>query len=343
MSLFKKKVVAFGGDSNDLVWLYDASNDKNLVLVASSPNEVVYVKNGAVAALYTNQKIEHKFTKDSSDKYYFVNVKKPCQTAWGTNRRLEYKDAETGRIVSIGANGIISFQIFDSVLFLEKVLGNHSTFTTQNLTEEMLPKIFIEFYDHLLSVIQDGNLSYSQLDGKLKEIGSQLVPKIDSGLKKYGVCVEDFIIMQFIKPEELKERANELAAENDKFSNALLNADRKIAGMEKEKESEAHGMEMELSRAEHQASITMVEAKTKADIEKMDYETKGVSYKELREMDREDIRTLADAAAKIEAAVQIPQDTVVVIKTENRGKCPYCDSEITEKDIFCPTCKKRVV
>ena len=343
MSLFKKKIISFGGNNDDMVWLYDASDEKNVVLVASAPNEVVHVKNGAVAALYANQKIEHKFTKDSIDKYYFVNVKKPCQTAWGTTRRLEYKDAETGRIVSIGANGVISLQIFDSVLFLEKVLGNNTAFTSKNLTEEMLPKIFIEFYDHLLSVIQDGNLSYSQLDGKLKEIGSQLAPKIDSGIKKYGVCVEDFIIMQFIKPEELKERANELAAESDKFSNALLNADRKIAAMEKEKEIHAQGMKMDLSRAEHQASITKVEAKTKADIEKMDYETKGVSYKELREMDREDIRTMADAAAKIEEAVKIPQDTVVVIKKESRGKCPHCDGEISEKDIFCPTCKRKVV
>jgi membrane protease subunit (stomatin/prohibitin family) len=118
MALFKKKMVSFGGDNDDLVWLYDASEDKNLVLVASSPNEVVHIKNGAVASLYSNQKIEHKYTKNSIDKYYFVNVKKSCQTAWGTSRRLEYKDADSGKIVSIGANGVISFQILDSVVFL---------------------------------------------------------------------------------------------------------------------------------------------------------------------------------------------------------------------------------
>jgi hypothetical protein len=343
MFLLKKKIVSFGGDNNDLVWFYDAGNDKNLVLVASSPNEVVHVKDGAIAAKYTNQKITHKFSKDGSDKYFFVNVKKPCQTAWGTSRRLEYKDPGSGRIVSIGANGVISFQIVDSVIFLEKVLGNRNNYTVKNLTEEMLPKIFMEFYDHLLSVIQEGNLTYSQLDSKLKEIGSQLVPKIDSGLKKYGVSVEEFIIMQLVKPQELRERANELAAEEEEFNDALLNADRRVAIMKKQEDLEAQGMKMELDRAGHKAALAKIEAESKSEIEKIDYETKGTSYKELREMDREDIRTLADAEAKVGEALKASQDTIVIIKKENRGKCPHCDSEISEKDIFCPTCKNKVI
>jgi len=332
MSLFKKKVVSFGGGSNDLVWLYDASNDKNLMLIASAPNEIVYVKNGAITGSFSNQKIDHKYSLNSSDKYFFVNVKKPCQTNWGTNRRLEYKDSDSGRIVSIGANGIISFQIFDCILFLEKILGNRNNFTSQNLTEEILPKVFLEFYDHLLTVIQDGNLSYSQLDSKLKDISTQLVPKIDSSIKKYGVCIEEFIIMQFIKPEELKERANELIIEEEKHNKNLLNADRNLDVLKKREEQEAQGLKMDIHRAEH-----------KAILEKIDYETKGVTYKELREMDREDIRVKAEAEAKVEEAKKPHQDTVVVIKSENRGKCQHCDNEVTEKDIFCSTCKKRLI
>ncbi|MDR0443878.1 MAG: SPFH domain-containing protein [Treponema sp.] len=343
MLFFKKKMITFGGDSDDLVWLYDASNDRNLILVASVPNEVVHVKDGAIAASYTSQKIAHKYSMNSSDKYYFVNVKKPCQTNWGTSRRLEYKDADSGRIVSIGANGVISFQILNSVLFLEKVLGNRGKYTSQNLTEEMLPKVFIEFYDHLLSVIQDGNLTYSQLDSKLKEISSQLVPKIDSGLKKYGVCIEEFIIMQFVKPEELKDRANELAAEAEKHNNAMRDADRKIDVMKKQEEVEAQGMKMDINKAEHQVTLAKMEAGLKSDIEKMEYDAKGVSYKELREMDREDIMTKAEAEATVERAKKIPEDTVVIIKRENKGKCAHCDGEITERDIFCPTCKKKVI
>ena len=137
MSLFKEKIVAFGGNNDDLVWLYTAgSGDKNMSVLAETPNEVVHVKNGGVTAKYSGQKIKYKYIRNDVDKYFFVNVKKPCQTNWGTNRRLEYKDDESGRIVSIGANGTIGFLIFDSVLFLEQVLGNRGSYTVQNLTEE---------------------------------------------------------------------------------------------------------------------------------------------------------------------------------------------------------------
>jgi len=340
----KKKIVSFGGSGDDLVWVYTAGDDdKNMNVLAEMPNEIVYVKNGAVTAKYSNQKIDHQYSKNDIDKYYFVNVKKPCQTVWGTSQKLEYKDSASGRIVSIGANGIISFHISDSIVFIEKVLGSRSVYSSQNLIEEMLPKIFDEFNEHLLSVIQKENLDYSQLDSKLKDISAQLVPKVDSGLAKYGVHIEEFIIKQFVKPEELKDRTNQAAKETEEFENSMLKEDRKIAMMKKQEEIEKQRMEMEHSRAEHEIGLEKMSARLQSDIEKMDYETKGVNYKELREMDREDIRTLADAAAKVEEAVKLPNDTVVVIKTENKGKCPYCDSEIAASDIFCPTCKKKII
>jgi len=341
---FKKKIVSFGGSNDDLVWVYMAGeDDKNMNVLAEMPNEIVHVKNGAVAAKYTNQRIDHQYSKNDIDKYYFVNVKKPCQTAWGTSQRLEYKDFGSGRIVSIGANGIISFHISDSIVFIEKVLGNRSAYSSQNLIEEMLPKIFDEFNEHLLSVIQNEKLDYSLLDLKLKEISAQLLPKIDSSLEKYGVHVEEFIIKQLVKPEELKDRTNQAARETEEFENSMLKEDRKIAMMKKQEEIEKQRMQMEHDRAEHEIGLEKMSAQLQSDIEKMDYETKGTSYKELREMDREDIRTLADAAAKVEGAVQLPNDTVVVIKTENRGRCPYCDGDIAASDVFCPTCKKKII
>ena len=160
-SLFtvKKKVVAFGGSNDDLVWVYVAGdNDKNMQLLAETPNEVVHIKNGAVVGKYFNQKVDHEYTKNDIHKYFFINVKKPCQTVWGTRERLEYKDSGTGRIVSIGANGIISFHIADSLVFIEKILGSRSSYSSKDLIEEMLPKLFDEFNDHLLSVIQGENL-----------------------------------------------------------------------------------------------------------------------------------------------------------------------------------------
>jgi len=342
--LFKEKIVAFGGNSDDLVWVYTTgSGELNMSILAEMPNEVVHVKNGAVVSKYSNQKIKYKYARNDIDKYFFVNVKKPCQTVWGTNQKLEYKDISSGRIVSIGANGVITFHISDSIVFMEKILGNRTSYTAQNLIEEMLPRIFNEFNDHLLSVIQNEKLAYDQLDGKLKEVGIQLLPKIDSILIQYGVHADEFIIKQFVKPEQLKDRANQLVEETEEFEDRMLSEERKIIMMKKQEEIEKQRMHMEQGKAEHEIGIAKMTAQLHSDIEKMGYEAKGTSYKELREMDREDIKAMTDGAAKIEASVQIPQDTVVVVKTENKGKCPYCDSEIAASDVFCPTCKKKII
>jgi len=344
LSIFTEKIVTFGGNNDDLVWVYTTgATDRNMSVLAEAPNEVVHVSNGAIAAKYSNQKIKYKYSKNDINKYFFVNVKKPCQTVWGTSQKLEYKDSGSGKIVSIGANGVISFVISDSIVFLEKILGNRSSYSSKNLIEEMLPRIFNEFNDHLLSVIQGEKLEYSQLDGKLKEIGEQLLLKIEPILAQYGVHVEEFIIKQFVKPEELKDRTNLLAEEVEEFEDRMLLEDRRIVLMKKQEELEKQRMQMEQSRTEHEIGIAKMSAQLESDIEKMGYEAKEASYKELREMDREDIRTFTKGVAKIEESVQIPQDTVVVVKADNRGKCPYCDGEVAAADVFCPTCKKKLI
>jgi len=347
MSLFGRDIVTFGGDHNDLVWMYNASADKKLTIVAEAPFEVVYFKNGTVEGTYKNQKVDHDRSifgrQDSVDKYYFINTRKPCQTNWGTSQKLEYKDAGSGKIISIGANGVISFYISDSIKFMEKVLGSRDRYTANDLTSEMLPKIFDDFNENLLSVFQSESVTYDRMDGMLKEIGARMLPKINESLGKYGVHVEEFIIKQFVKPGELKERANILAEKAEEFDDAMLNGDRRVALLKKQEEIEKQLMQMDQDRSDHKVDLQKRVAQLAADIEKMGYEAKGMTYKELREMDQADVTVAGDAAAKVVEAGRDPDGTVVVIKGENTGKCPYCDGEITASQIFCPTCKKKVI
>jgi hypothetical protein len=57
-SLFtiKKKVVAFGGGNDDLIWVYTAGDDdKNMSVLAEMPNEIVHIK---MAGLWPNTPIK---------------------------------------------------------------------------------------------------------------------------------------------------------------------------------------------------------------------------------------------------------------------------------------------
>jgi hypothetical protein len=361
MSIFKKDIITFGGSNDDLVWMYNASNTRDIAFVAEAPYEVVYKKNGEIIGVYRNQKIDHKKPviggKDSIDKYYFINVQMPSQTNWGTAQKLEYKDATSGRIISIGANGIIAFHISDSKKFMEKVLGSLDRYTADDFTRQMLPKVFDDFNEILLSVLEGGNIAYSRMDGMLKEIASGMLPKINAALDKYGVHVEEFIIKQLIKPDELKDRANMLVGKKEDFNDTILEKERELALLKMQEEIEKQKMQMELNKgdmhkinAQKAADIERIgletkrmEAQLSADAEKAGYEAKGISYKEIRELDREDIAVAGEAAAKVAEASRDPEGTVVVIKQDNSGKCPFCESEITAGHIFCPTCKKKII
>ena len=347
MSLFSKKIITFGGGRSDLVWMYDASADSKVILVAQAPYEIVYIKNGAVDGVFHNQKIEHSRPlfkgKDSIDKYYFVNVQMPCQTQWGTAKKLEYQDAQSGQIIAIGANGIISFCIADSRKFIERVLGARAQYAVEDLANEMLAKVFDDFNEQFLSVLQKENITYSRMDSMLKEIGAIMLPAINASLEKYGVRVAEFIIRQLVKPEELKERANKIAEKADEFDQTLLETQRRLALLKAQEEIENQKMQMNKARSEHTADLARIDAQAEMDIEKMGYEAKGVTYKELRELDREDVTVAGDALAKVAEAVKNPEETVVVVKTDNTGVCPYCDGTVTAGQIFCPTCKKKIV
>ena len=341
MGLFTKlSIVSFNGDVKDLVWLYDASRDKKLVLIAESAYEVVHVRNGGIAGTYANQKINHAAAKKGIDKYYFVNVKMPCQTEWGTSQKLEYTDAASGKIVSIGAHGVVSFHVSDSRKFMEKVVGSRVKYTAEDLVEEMRPKIMDEFNEHLLAVITENGIHYSQMDGLLKEIGRRLLPKLNDSLAKYGVHIEEFIIKQFLKPQEIKELVNTRAEKNISFTETQLDADQKLAVLQKQEGIELQQLRMSRNKADYGIEMGWKEAKLGADIEKLAYDAKGASYKELREMDREDVKTVGEAEAKVRSATKMPEINVINKKAE--GECPHCGGKIKADYIFCPTCRRKV-
>jgi membrane protease subunit (stomatin/prohibitin family) len=348
MGLFgKSAAVTFQGDSTkDLVWVYDPASEKHkkAFIFAEPPNDVVHLKNGAVAGVYSGQKIEYTAKKQNGDlnKYYFVNVKMPCQTPWGTPRKLDYKDASTGKVVSIGANGLVSFHIKDGKTFIEKVLGNRYRYGKENLIGEMLPKIIDEFSAHLMIVLDTEKISYAQMDLKLKEIGQALVLFLNAELEKYGIHVEEFIIKEFLKPDELREKANERAEKAGAFDETILDADRKILLLKKQEEYERQQMQMNRSRAEHNIELNRMGARLAADVEKMDYDVKGASYKEMRNLDREDLRAVSEAAATVLNAEKMPEVTVINKTADNKPVCPYCGGKLNEEHDFCPSCGKKV-
>ncbi len=341
--LLKKKSITFGGDDDTIAWVFQASDQKDANIVAEPPFEVVKVENGTIAHKFQSEKVEHKKMKEGVCKYIFVNVKRPCQSAWGTPRKLEYQDAASGRIVSIGANGFLTLCINDSVKFIERVLGVRNALTADELTEEMLPKIMDSFNEHLLAIITENGIGYAAMDGLLKEIGQRLLVKLNPAMESYGIVIGDFIIGSLVKPEGVKELTNLRAKRNEDFVDEQLRKDRDLALLGKEEQIEAQEQKILRNRADHVADVRLVEGKTDAELERMQYEdAKGASYKEIRELDLADKIATLDGIANIQDKIKSPEVNIINILSESGGVCPYCGGEITANQIFCPTCRKKL-
>jgi len=293
---------------------------KRISLVAEPPYEIVFVKNGAIEDVYKTQRITHTRAKTDIYKYIFVNMTLPAKTGWGTRELLTYKDFKTGQVVEVGAGGTISMHIADSKVFIEKVLGTRLRYNIEDLKREMIDKIMDEFNDHLLSVIDSERISYDMFDSAMRSVAKLLLPKLNSSIEKYGIHVEEFIITEFMKPTELRRRIDKSSAQTEELDDT----------------------EHRIRLAEREAVLKKTRAKGDIDVEQMDRESKGATYKELREEDRKDIRAIADSEAKIREATKMPELTVSITKGGQTGICQHCDAVITEGQIFCPVCRRKI-
>ncbi|MDR3263752.1 MAG: SPFH domain-containing protein [Clostridiales bacterium] len=342
MCFTRQKNLTFGGNTEHIAWVYDASGDRRLSVFAESPHEVLCVKDGAFCETYRNQKaVLSNKRKDGLLKLYFVNVKLPMSDTWGTQERYEYKDAKTGRIIGIGCRGSYAFHICDSKSFIEKIFGIQKLMTKTELSSIMKSKLMDEMSDHFVSALVNENISYEELDLSRKTIAKSFLPILNTSFEKYGIHVEEFIIEGFDKPEILRDRSNKNVDKAEDFEDITTDNERKsellkqYAGLEKQQ------MELSETRATHSGNLKRIQAAADKDVEKTGYEAKEMTYKELREQDREDIGNIAAAEAKVREATKIPEVTVIANAAQD-GKCPHCGGAVTANQIFCPTCRRKL-
>ncbi|MCL2062183.1 MAG: SPFH domain-containing protein [Firmicutes bacterium] len=318
--------------------------EKKFSVVAEPPWQVVHLKNGAVCDTWTGKKKDIVDKDKNLNRVIFVNIKKPCQTSWGTPDKMEYPDTDTKRIVSIGANGIIAFRISNSEKFIETVLGTRTSYLVEDLREEMIAKLLSEFKDHFIDSILTNGLRYEDLDMMTKPIADEMLPKLNASFAKYGVHVEEFIINEIVKPAELKERTTKKLDRRDAHQDELQESDYELEVLAKRAQVQKQRQEMDMSGAIHQLDKARLAGKTAAEIERMGYDdAKGASYKEIREMDREDIKVAGKAAARVAESLKVKEPTIIVKNdAANTGLCPNCNAVVTASQIFCPTCKKKV-
>jgi len=135
---------------------------------------------------------------------YFVNLKVFTNIKWGTKDPILYRDTDLA-MVRLRAFGILSYRVEEPQLFINKLVGTQSSFSTakvNNFLKSIAPARLADFLGENLKSIFDLAQYYD-------EIGAGTKARIRDDFAKYGLTLEDFLINSISPPEEVQKKIDE--------------------------------------------------------------------------------------------------------------------------------------
>ncbi len=140
---------------------------------------------------------------------YFVNKKVFTNAKWGTAEPILFKDKEL-QIIRIRANGIQSYRVKDSQLFVNKIVGTQKIYERSKIDDffkDIIVSRLTDFLGERYTSIFELPRSYDELS-----IGAKSL--ISEDFEKYGLELVDFYIKSITPPEEVQKMIDEKAGMN---------------------------------------------------------------------------------------------------------------------------------
>lgn len=149
---------------------------------------------------------------------WFVNKLAIMDTKWGTPTPIQLEDPKYGVIVPVRAFGQYGLKVEDPKTFLETLVGNMSSFSTDKVNQYFKGKMMSFFANLISDKMTKDNISVLNINSHLLEMSEYVESQLSPQFLKYGLGLENFHIMSINVPEDdpsfkkLKE-AKELAAQ----------------------------------------------------------------------------------------------------------------------------------
>lgn len=244
MGLFDKKnnqqapleVIRHTFEDNEIAFRYPGENfNSGSVLFVQPSQEAVLIKEGDQDGPYVNgrytlntnelpgiSKFVNKAYKGGAFNcyLYFINKAKPVTVYWGTPNHIMVRDGETQREVRMMANGNMAFTISNSLQFIERMNGQLTSFTV----DEIGDFLFEKFIERIVSMISGAFDELEQVGMPVKRIQAQAATISDKIKQRateekifdtYGLALKEFSIyeikMNAEDEQELRKEQNELA------------------------------------------------------------------------------------------------------------------------------------
>lgn len=133
---------------------------------------------------------------------WFVNHIAKLDMPWGTPQPIQIEDPKYKVIVPVRANGQYGLKIKEPTLFLESLIGNMTSFNTEQINAYFKGKIISALNSIIAQQIIEKGVSVLDINTKLMELSDTCEVSLNDILGKYGISIIEFSIMNISIPED---------------------------------------------------------------------------------------------------------------------------------------------
>lgn len=222
-------------NSSELIYKFP-SNDLRIgtQLVVYPGQEAFFIKGGKIydrfeSGTHTiktenipllNKLINLPFGGDSpfQAEVWFINRLAIMDIKWGTPTPIQLEDPKYGVIVPVRAFGQFGLKVADSQVFLETLVGNMASFTTENVNSYFKGKMISGLANMISDKMTRDNISVLNINSHLSDMSEYMRTQLDKEFLSYGLSMSSFSIMSINVPEDdpsfiQLKKAKALAAE----------------------------------------------------------------------------------------------------------------------------------
>lgn len=230
-------IIKWEANTNELVYKYPVDDLRlGSQLVVYPSQTAFFVKGGQIldefiCGTYTlksenlpllNKLINIPFGGDSpfQAEIWFVNRISMLDCKWGTASPIQIEDPKYNVIVPIRSYGQYGFKVGNPRLFLEKLIGNMPSFSTEKVVQYFRGVILSKLTALISQKLYADNLSIININSHVEDISAYAKEKLADAFAEYGVTLELFTAIAINVNEEdpsfqrLKEAKDSLARIN---------------------------------------------------------------------------------------------------------------------------------
>ena len=206
-------------NSNELVYKFP-SEDLRLgtQLVVYTGQVAFFVKGGKIldvfeSGTYTlrsenlpllNKLINLPFGGSSPFKaeVWFINLLAVMDSKWGTMTPIQLEDPKYGVIVPVRAFGQYELKVHDPRVFLETLVGNMTSFSTEKVASYFKGKMLSRFSNLLSDKMTRDSISILGVNSHLVDMSEFVQRELDGEFQRYGLSMPSFSVMSVNVPED---------------------------------------------------------------------------------------------------------------------------------------------